>query len=67
MLPVIDKSSEWNHTVTDWFFLVIRYLASEPHQTTPATMSDVLVPLDTPLRPLQFYFYFVFKTRITKE
>ena len=36
-------------------FLVIRYLASEPHQTTLTTINDVLVPLDTPLCPLQFY------------
>lgn len=36
-------------------FLVIRYLASEPHQTTLVTINDVPVPLDTPLCPLQFY------------
>lgn len=47
-------------------FLVIRYLASEPHQITLATVNDVLVPLDTPLCPLQFYLPLSF-IRITQE
>lgn len=46
-------------------FLVIRYLASEPHQTTLATINDV--PLDTPSCPLQFYLPLSFIRRITKE
>lgn len=44
-------------------FLVIRYLASEPHQTTLVTINDVPVPLDTPLCPLQFLPSFVFYTK----
>lgn len=48
-------------------FLVIRYLASEPHQTTVATINDVLVPLDTPLCPLQFYLPLSFIRSIAKE
>lgn len=36
-------------------FPVIRYLASEPHQTALVTINDVLVLLDTPLCPSQFY------------
>lgn len=48
-------------------FLVIRYLASESHQTTLVTINDVLVPLDTPLCPLQFYLPLSFIRRITKE
>lgn len=48
-------------------FLVIRYLASEPHQTTLVTINDVPVPLDTPLCPLQFYLPLSFIRRIAKE
>lgn len=48
-------------------FLVIRYLASVPHQTTLATINDVLVPLDTPLCPLQFYLPLSLKQELPKS
>lgn len=48
-------------------FLVIRYLASEPHQTTLVTINDVLVPLDTPLCPLQFYLPLSLKQELPKN
>jgi len=48
-------------------FLVIWYLASQPHQTTLATINDVLVPLDTPLCPLQFYLPLPLKQELPKS
>lgn len=48
-------------------FLVIRYLASVPHQTMLATINDVLVPLDTPLCPLQFYLPLSLKQELPKS
>lgn len=48
-------------------FLVIRYLASEPHQATLETINDVLVPLDTPLCPLQFYLLLSLQEELPKS